>query len=88
MAQHRVAGSFERGQLGVDISGLGRLRVNEREHAIITVNVGRTQRLAGDWHDALSFFAGALGNQLFDPKSQRIERCGGDEGKLIASRFG
>ena len=36
----------------------------------------RIRRLAGDRHDALALLAGALGDELFDPEAERLERSG------------
>ena len=45
---------------------------NAHEHPVIAVYRRVAERLAVDRHDAVSLLAGALGNQLLDPRPQRL----------------
>ena len=55
------------------------------EHAVVVVDAGVAERLAVDRHDALTFLAGALGDELLDPGADGPEGSGGDEGELVAA---
>src|SRR5690242_17119673 len=52
------------------------IRVRQRdrdEHTIVAVDRRIAERLADDGHDSLTLFAGAFGDELFDPQTERLE---------------
>ena len=56
------------------------------EQTICAVERRLGQRLAGNRHHALAALAGALGDQLFDPESERLERGRQKERQFVAAR--
>ena len=73
-------------RLRVATGGVGGL--DRDEDAVVAVDRGRAQRLAGDGQDALAFLAGALGDQLLDPQPDGFQRRRGDERDLVATLLG
>ena len=53
------------------------------EQPIHAIPRGISERLAGDRHDAGTVLSRALGDELFDPEAERVERRGRDEGQLV-----
>ena len=58
------------------------------EHAIVSINVGRSDIFAIDWDDAFALFARGFGHQLFEPCAERGDSRRGDDGELVASIAG
>ena len=70
----RVAGVGERLHLRVGVL-VGLVAVAQvDEHAVVAVDVGRPDRLAGDGQDPLALLAGRLGDQLLDPEREALDR--------------
>ena len=67
-------------------SGSGAVDSNEESVAAVGRGVGNV--LAGDWNHAGSFLPGALGDQLLDPETERLEIGRNDERQLVAARAG
>jgi hypothetical protein len=53
------------------------------ERAIGSVRLRETERLAGDRHHADTLFAGALGDELFDPQAEWLERVGQHQRQFV-----
>ena len=81
-AEHREARRLEcRQPLPV-----GRIRFGSDGHeaAVAAVLIRAAERFIDDRQQALAVFAGALGDQLFDPQAEGSERRGQRQGQLVA----
>src|ERR1041384_4138015 len=67
---HRVPGCLKRAQPGFRFR-IGRPHRYMNKKADVAIDRGRTQLFTCDGDYAFAFFAGALGNQLFNPQSKR-----------------
>src|SRR5258705_13164978 len=82
-----MTGGFQSAKLGVGVC-IRRAYADVNEQAIIPVNTRRTERLTGDWNYPLALFAGALGDQLFDPQTKRRDLRRDRQRQLIAAGIG
>src|SRR5580765_5277131 len=82
-----MTGSFQSTKPGVGVC-MRRAYADVNEQAIIPVDPGGTKRLTGDWNYPLALFAGALGDQLFDPQTKRRDLRRDRQRQLIAAGIG
>ena len=84
---HGVPGFTQRrqaGGIGVRPAGQGQ----PHEEPVMAIDLRRSQRLVGHRHEALAFFAGALGDQLLRPDPEASHRGRRDDRDLIAANLG
>ena len=87
-AHHRLAGGFQRVDLGaLDHGGaIGEFDVDKQ--AIFSIDLGRADRFVVDRYDAVALFAGGFREQLLEPGADIDDAGRGDEGDLVAALLG
>ena len=83
-AQYRMAVGLERRQATIEVVVFVAGKAETNKQAIITVAIRRGQMLAGNRHDALALFAGALGDELLCPGGKRGERRRTEKSHFVA----
>src|SRR3954465_10104927 len=81
--QHGMPRRFQ----GVQARGVWRVAIgrNRDERTVAPVLVRTAERFVDDGERALVVFAGALGDELFDPESEGSQRWREGDGQLVAS---
>ena len=76
---------------GVQLLLLGRVRLigepQMNEHAIVAVNLRRSQRFAIHWDKSFADLAGAFSNQLFQPCAQIVNSGRSNDGDFVSAKI-
>src|SRR5438445_10071268 len=83
-----MAGLLQRLDLGILRRVYSARVADVREEPVLAVHLRRPERLVINRHDALSFLASALGDELLDPCAEVPDRRRGDTRDLVPSLLG